>query len=247
MDPSNDDPPWAIPIREPGPDIPQRAATWIDRVPMVPVVGAALAVFVGLVLALPALTGDTPGPSPEVLGAGATSETSVRPEPDSSVDVSSESFTTKPTEPPTSTTAGPTTSAPVEDEAPAPTAGAAVDPEPSDLPIHTPGDLGSGWIAQVSSVPSSAGGEALSRSYETVRGDVPDVLIVRGSEWASLRDGFWVIFRPGFDDGAAAVAACESWGFDGKDECFARYLSADDSTPRTCWRDESGSLAGACT
>ncbi len=227
MERPNDDPPWSIPIREAGPDIPQRYATWIDRIPAPPLVAGALALFVLVVGALVVLDGDPAESGPEVLGAGVSAETTlVAP----------------------ATSAAPTTTSPPTSVAPATSAARAApaDPEPDDLPIHTPGDLGDGWIAQVSSVPSSAGGAALARSYETVRRDVPDALIVRGSEWASLRDGFWVIFHPGHDDAASAVEACEGWGFEGRDDCFARYLSVDDPTPRTCWRDESGSLAGDC-
>ena len=248
MDPSHDDPPWSIPIREAGPDIPQRAATWTDRVPVAPFVIGALALFAALVLAMPGLDGDRSDPEPEVLGAGVRSDMSV----DGSVDTTRPSTSSAPSTTASTTTAPTTTTG--SSQAPAPdeparerSATGATDPEPAGLPIHTPGDLGGGWVAQVSSVPSSAGGAALSRSYDTVRRAVPDAMIVRGSEWASLRDGFWVIFHPGYDDAPAAVAACEAWGFDGKDECFARYLSVDDGTQRTCWRDESGSLAGTCS
>lgn len=240
-----DDPPWSIPIREAGPDVPHRSATWIDRVPLTPIVVGVLALFVCVVAALVVLDGDPAESGPEVLGAGVRAETTVGA-PETSV---------APTTVAPTTTAAPTATEPVTtkiDDASdrigeeTPATSRAVDPEPDHLPIHTPGDLGGGWVAQVSSVPSSAGGAVLSRSYETVRRDVPGVLIVRGSEWASLRDGFWVIFHPGYGDAPSAVAACEAWGFEGRDDCFARYLSVDDATQRTCWRDESGSLAGDC-
>lgn len=244
MERPHDDPPWSIPIREAGPDVPHRTATWIDRVPLPPVVLGVLALFVCVVAALVVLDGDPAESGPEVLGAGVSAETTV--EPATSVAPTTTAPTT--TAAPTTAEAVTTTADDASDrsvERPRGTA-RAVDPEPDGLPIHTPGDLGGGWVAQVSSVPSSAGGAALSRSYETVRRDVPDALIVRGSEWASLRDGFWVIFHPGYDDAPSAVAACEGWGFEGRDDCFARYLSVDDATQRTCWRDESGSLAGDC-
>jgi hypothetical protein len=245
MDPLHD-PPWSIPIREPGPDVPQRAATWVDRMPLAPMVAASVGLLLLLVFALPALESDAAEPEPEVLGSVAPSETMIRPAPEPAEPVTSSVPTT--TEGPTTTSSSTTVAAVQEDGATtrAATSGGVVDPEPAGLPIHTPGDLGDGWVAQVSSVPASAGGAALSRSYETVRRSVPDAIVVRGSEWPSLRRGFWVIVGTGHDDAASAVAACEAWGFAGKDDCFARYLSADDATQRTCWRDESGSLAGTC-
>ena len=239
MERPHDDPPWSIPIREAGPDVPHRAATWIDRVPLPPVILGVVALFVSVVAALVVLDSDPAESGPEVLGAGVSAETTAAPQ----------STSPPPTTVAPTTTDAVATTSPVAErpEQSSSTASGPADPEPADLPIHPPGDLGGGWIAQVSSVPSSAGGSALSRSYETVRRHVPDVLIVRGSEWASLRDGFWVIFHPGHDDAASAVAACDGWGFEGRDECFARYLSVDDATQRTCWRHESGSLAGDCS
>lgn len=247
-DTPNDEAPWSIPIREAGPDIPQRAATWIDRVPVAPMVVGVIALFACLVIALLVLDGDPSESGPEVLGADAdtTTTTVAAPvdAPSSSVTPSTVDATTT-----TTTTSTTTTTPPVAAETPAPTSSPTVpaDPIPAGLPIHTPGDLRAGWVAQVSSVPASAGGAALARSYETVRTTVPDAIIVRGGDWASLRNGFWVILRAGYDDAAAAVEACDSWGLEGRDACFARVLSPDDDGQRICWRDETGSLAGTCT
>lgn len=241
MEPSNRTPPWSIPVREAGDDIPQRSATWVDRLPLLPMVAAAIALFVVVVAALVVLDGGPAESGPEVLGNGVETVTTVAPTPGPETSAPPPSTSTTTTDTTTSTTQPSTTT-----EAPRPAPVSASDPEPGDLPIHTPGDLGAGWVAQVSSVPSSAGGAALARSYETISRSVPDAIIVRGGEWASLRDGFWVIVRAGYDASEPAVADCERWGLDGRDECFARWLSADDERQRICWRDESGALAGDC-
>lgn len=244
MQPSDNDIPWSIPIREADDDLPRHHATWLDRLPVTPVAVGAVLAFVGVVAAV-ILVGNepaTPTPSPEVLGEQvAVTETTIAQPPTTTTASTSTSISTSPT-----TTAPPADPGSVGSEdagGPAPTPR---DGEPEGLPIQGPGDVQSGWVAQVSSVPSSAGGSALARAYETVTATVPDAVILRGSEWAPLRDGFFVIVRTGFASAAEAVEGCDDSGRTGRDECFARFLSSIDDTQRTCWRDESGSLAGDC-
>lgn len=241
MEPSNDDPPWSIPIRDASDDLPQRYATWVDRLPVTPVAVGAVLVF-AVVVAAVLLVGDEPAdpsPVPEVLGeqaAAAESATTTSP---------ASTTTTTTTTAPTTTAATSTLAAPAptdSDGEPVPVR----DGEPAGLPILGPGSLDGGWVAQISSVPSSAGGRALSGAYETVVATVPDAVILRGSEWAPLRDGFFVIVSTGHGSATDAVEACDDSGRTGRDECFARFLSSIDDTQRTCWRDESGSLAGDC-
>ncbi|WP_436793579.1 hypothetical protein [Actinospongicola halichondriae] len=241
MEHPHDDPPWSIPIREAGPEIPRREATWIDRLPVVPMAVSAVALFVVVVAAVLVLDESPAVSGPEVLGSEQTMTTVT-------TTTVAEDTSLLPVAPgvTAASTSSTTPATVVEQPSPAPTVVAPPAPEPDDLPIRTPDDLAEGWVAQVSSVPSSAGGVALARSFETVRSTVPDAVIVRGSEWASLRDGFWVILRPGYDNAADALAACDGWGLEGRDNCFARHLAESDATERVCWRDESGSAAGDC-
>lgn len=232
--------PWSIPVREPGPHVPHRAATWVDRLPLLPTALAVAALVAGLMGALVLLDTGAATSGPEVAGDVVSRATTAAPEPTSTnvvVTSTSAPATTA------STTAPSETSAP----SPPPTVVSNRSGEPAGLPIRTPADLAGGWVAQVSSVPASVGAQGLARSFDAIRQTVPDAIIVRGSEWPGLRSGYWVIVRSGYDEAAAAVADCDAWGFEGRDACFARHLSADDGTNRTCWRDESGSLTGDCS
>ncbi len=242
MEPTADKP-WSIPIREPGPDVPHRAATLVDRLPVLSTVLAGVALVSVLIGALVLLDTASARSGPEVAGNVVTRVTTGAPDP-TSADVVAVTTTSVPA------TTTPSTTAPPEatDTAPPSTvASSNRSGEPAGLPIRTPADLAGGWVAQVSSVPASVGAEGLARSFDAVRKTIPDAIIVRGSEWPGLRAGFWVIVRSGYDGAPAAVDDCDAWGFDGRDACFARHLSAADGTDRTCWRDESGSLAGDCS
>ncbi len=241
MEPPKNDSPWSIPIRDAGPDVPHRTATWVHSVPALPVAVGAVLVFVAMVAAVIVLGEDPSSPTPEVLGgeiAGSTTAPPVAPEEPTTTMAPSTSTTTE-APPPASTTSTTSTATATTMR----TDGA----EPAGLPIRAPGEVAEGWVAQVSSVPSSAGGSALARAFETVRATVPDAVILRGGEWASLRDGFFVVVETGFTSAAAAVDGCDASGRTGRDECFARFLTQGDGAQRTCWRDESGDLAGDCT
>ncbi len=250
MEPRNDDPPWSIPIRDASDGIPHRHATWVDRLPVTPVAIVAVLAFAGVV-AVALMIGREPensGLPPEVLGeqvASAGSPTTTLRATTTTVPP-----TTATTLPATTTdgagVAGdagpaPATNGP-DDDSPTPPR----DGEPDGLPILGPDRVSGGWVSQLSSVPSSAGGNALSVAYDTVTTTVPDAVILRGSEWAPLRDGFFVIVSTGHGSAADAVDACDASGRTGRDACFGRFLSSIDDTQRTCWRDESGSLAGDC-
>lgn len=244
--------PWAIPIREPDPTIPRREATWVDQVPVPGLVAgfAALVVLIGLGMWM---LGGATEPSPEVAGSQVDGEVSAG-EGDAdagsddesgteelSVDASAPEGDDRPESAPTSPSS--TTSAPTTSTAASPTT---VDPEPGDLPIAGPDTLPAGWVAQVSSIPASAGGSALSTAFDTVSSELPRVIVLRGSEWPSLRAGFWVIVEAGFDSAAEAVDRCTATGRVGRDACFARYLDPVDDTERICFRDEQGALSGDC-
>ncbi len=245
MDDSQHDTPWSIPMRDAGPEIPQRAATWVDRLPVVPIVGVAVLVFTLVVAAVVVIGGDPAAFEPTVLGTDAARSTTTGVASTSSE--TTESPATAPTTTVVTTTTVPVATTEPTAEAAVVTSDPPLDPEPAGLPIRTPADLAEGWVAQVSSVPASAGGAALSRSFATVVDSVPDAVVVRGSEWPALRAGFWVIVRPGYDAPSRAVSDCDAWGRRGRDVCFARYLSAGDDTQRVCWRDDSGALAGDCS
>lgn len=243
-----DDPrdvPWSIPVREPAPDIPRREATWVDRLPFSPVALVVVLLIVSVAGGVLVLTGDDGPPDPEVLGAqlrrAADGEDSTSTTGDPTTTTEPTTTTAAPTTT-TSTTAVTTASVPT----PAPAAPPATGGEPSDLPVLQPGDLGEAWAAQFSSVPASAGTTALRTAYETIAQDAPDVVILRGREWPSLRDGFWVIVEVGHPTSSDALAACEAAGRTDRDDCFARYLSPDSDEQRICHFDADGVRQGQC-
>lgn len=240
--PPDPTPPWSIPIREPGPDVPQRSATWIDRVPLLPVVGGGIAVFVLLVVTVVAFGGNGTDPGGDGDGSEVLSATATAPE----TTAAQTSSTDRSTDPSTTTTSPSTTSSTSTTTTAPTTTTTRPAPEPGDVPIASPGDLGEGWVAQFSSVPSSAGGTALETAFATVVRDVPDAVVLRGSDWPSLRSGYWVIVKPRLASGAAAADACVAAGRVGRDSCFGRYLMQGDGTVLLCWREEDGTLGGDC-
>lgn len=248
--------PLSIPIREPGPDVPRREATWLTQLPARPVIVLGVLAVVALIATAP-LWWPTGGDDSEVVGDGLASADGGEDTADAETDDGSESEETLV---PYTTLAAPgvvdqtTTTATdstilQEDSSPAPgTDAAAADggAEPSDLPILDPAALGATWVAQVSSVPTASGNQALSDGFDKVVAQMPDVVILRGSDWPGLSDTYWVLAVPGFDSGSQAVDACVAAGKTDRDDCFGKYLDPDDGTPRVCYRDDSGKLTGDC-
>jgi len=91
----------------------------------------------------------------------------------------------------------------------------------------TSADAGGVWIAQLASVPLSAGTAGLQKVENQVHQDVPDTRTLVSSDYASLRSGYYVIYRDGFTDGYAALAYCAAHGRTTANECIGRYLSHD--------------------
>ncbi len=239
-DPVVDEPavPWSIPIREPAATAasPRRSDDDEHRRLLGLVAGGVVLLVVAIVGAL--LIGDDPGSprSTEVAGSQTTRAIDVTTTTAALVSTSS-------TTAPSTTTTESTTTVPPTTAEPAP---APVRADTGDVPILTPGQIGRGWVAQMSSVPRSAGGRALQTAYETITDSSPSAVVIISDEWPALRSGYWVIVVPGFDTGADAVGACDAAGRSG-DECFARFLSANaEQNARSCSRARDGSLSGDC-
>ncbi|MFE0464688.1 hypothetical protein ACFW1A_36085 [Kitasatospora sp. NPDC058965] len=114
--------------------------------------------------------------------------------------------------------------------APTPAQGSSQPPTPPSLPA-TPvggGDGAGSWIAQLYSEPVSSGIATRDQRLAQVRADVPTAQVLRSDDFASLRQGYWVIYASGpFTDGSAALAFCAAHGRAGKDQCIGRFLSHD--------------------
>lgn len=84
------------------------------------------------------------------------------------------------------------------------------------------------WIAQLASVPQSAGLPELQRELGQVRTAVPGAQYLDSSNYASLNPGYWVIYYQGtFTNGTQAVDYCAAHGLTTRNQCVGRFLSND--------------------
>lgn len=131
-----------------------------------------------------------------------------------------------------------------------PTTDAANDePDTGRVPVVSPVEIGQGWVAQVSSVPTSAGSAALRTAYDNVTITFPSAVALRSSEWPALRNGYWVLVVPGsFDAGADVLDVCRANGQTGRDQCFGRFLSQSSTeNARVCQFSSTGKPEGDCS
>lgn len=125
---------------------------------------------------------------------------------------SSASQTTSPpagrTTPAHSPPAGPAT------PAPAPSTGSTT-PAPDDI-----------WVAQLASVPISAGNARLQLVLNEVRNEIPGAKYLDSSNFSSLNPGYWMVYYNGsFHNGEQALAYCAAHGRVTRDQCVGRLLS----------------------
>lgn len=194
---------------------------------------AALAVLAvagtaGLVLTLRPFDDGDPvdraGDSP-----ASTSATPGTPRPRSTAPQQSPSRTSTPS----SSTPGPSR--------PSPSTSSATEPAP-------PPAASGRWIAQLFSEPVSSGTAARDRRLERIRSTVPEALVLRSDDYASLRAGFWVIYAPGpFADGRAALSFCAERGRTTANSCIGRYLSTSSDDFALQCRPPASSPTGRCT
>jgi eukaryotic-like serine/threonine-protein kinase len=110
--------------------------------------------------------------------------------------------------------------------APAPTAAGITSAPASSASTTGPAD--GTWIAQLGSVPVSAGSSALQPELAQVRAQVPGAQYLTSDDYASLRPGYWVIYYDGsFANGTEAVAYCAAHGRTTSNQCVGRFLSSN--------------------
>src|SRR5262249_34679224 len=82
------------------------------------------------------------------------------------------------------------------------------------------------WIAQLASVPISAGTVRLGKVVSEVSLDVPNVQVLNSAAYASLNPGYWVVYYPGpFANGVQALTFCAERNRPMRNECIGRFLS----------------------
>ena len=90
----------------------------------------------------------------------------------------------------------------------------------------TPNPAAGVWIAQLASVPVSAGFADLQKDLNQIRAEIPDAQYLVSSEYASLNPGYWVIYYQGsFSDGTQAISYCAAHGRTSAHQCVGRFLS----------------------
>jgi hypothetical protein len=207
--------PWSIPIRdsprvaEPvgaGPSDSMRAVTY----------GV---VVVAVLVAVVALASSVLGSGDDDLASGGDSTTtSERDDNEVLGDVEAADATTTSSAPATTTSSSSTTTSTTTST---PTVARA---SSGTVPVLSP-SFRRGWVAQLTSVPASAGSSALESSWERVRADVPGVVAARSDEWPSLSPGYWVLVAPGpFGSEDDVRAFCSSAGRS-SDSCLPRMLT----------------------
>lgn len=84
------------------------------------------------------------------------------------------------------------------------------------------------WIAQLASVPVSAGFAALQKELGQVRAEIPGAQYLLSSDYASLNPGYWVVYYLGsFSDGTQPIEYCAAHGRTSMNQCVGRFLSHD--------------------
>jgi eukaryotic-like serine/threonine-protein kinase len=231
-------PPWAIPIRE-APD-PEPSPREPDRRLLYAVIALVLLAGAGLFAArlAEADRDDSAGPEPGIDGTdpegsdpepdegrgdddpeGATSSTTTAPSPEAST-----STTTAAAGNPEGAgtgTGGGSTGASTGSSA----ASGASEPDPGSVSLLD-GSFRGGWVAQLTSVPTSAGTAAIEAAWREARSYAAGAVVTRSDEWSSLEPGFWVILAPGpFDGPEDARAYCAAIDHRAREDCIPRELT----------------------
>ena len=203
--------PWSIPIRDRDDEEPPPARE-VDPFRAVAYAVVIMVALSGLVVAASQLIGSRGGDDDVASSRGARDDVEVLGE---SVTIPSTSTSTTTSSTSTTSTSTTTTST-TSTTRPAPSSG--------DVPTLSSSFRG-GWVAQLSSVPVSAGSARLEAAWEKVRPDAPDTVAARSDEWPSLSPGYWVLVEPGpFGSEDDVRAFCASIGRS-SDACLPRMLA----------------------
>ncbi|MGW1494351.1 serine/threonine-protein kinase [Streptomyces sp. NPDC002402] len=120
-------------------------------------------------------------------------------------------------------------------------------PSPTPTPSEPPTASGK-WIAQLFTEPVASGTGVRGQRLKKIRQSIPQAVVLRTDDFASLRPGFWVIYAPGpFTDGRAALNFCAQHGRTSPKDCLGRYLSTSSADYDLQCRPPVSSPTGRCT
>jgi serine/threonine-protein kinase len=95
---------------------------------------------------------------------------------------------------------------------------------PPSVSVPSPGS----WIAQLASVPVTAGLGQLQRELAQIQTEIPGAQYLDSSDYASLSPDYWVVYyAASFTDGNQALLYCASHGRTTRNDCVGRFLSND--------------------
>lgn len=150
-------------------------------------------------------------------GGGPKAESPVAPDRQKDAGSKVPRDTTSPTPLKTPTATGP--GSPTADALKPPTSKA---PAPKPRPANS-------WVAQLGSVPKSDGPAARKKQQRALNSKVSGVRWLDSDDFASLRSGYWVLYRQGpggaFANGNAAADWCARQGLTSSNACVGRYVS----------------------
>ncbi len=127
-----------------------------------------------------------------------------------------------------STTAAPssTTESTTTTTAPTTTTTATTSPPSAGSARQLSSSFRGGWIAQLTSVPTSAGTDAVDSAWSKATTYAADAVVTRSDDWSSLEPGYWVVLDTGpFGSADDVRAFCASIGHADQSDCLARQLS----------------------
>lgn len=213
--------PWSIPIRD-SPRAPEPVGAGPSDAMRAVTYGV---VVVAVLVAVVALASSVLDSGDDDLASGGDSTTTTERDDNEVLgDVEAGDATTTSSAPAT-TTSSSTTTASTSTTTPTTTSTSTIARASSgSVPVLSP-SFRRGWVAQLSSVPASAGSSALAASWERVRADVPGAVAARSDDWPSLSPGYWVLVAPGpFGTEDDVRAFCSSAGRS-SDTCLPRMLT----------------------
>jgi eukaryotic-like serine/threonine-protein kinase len=109
------------------------------------------------------------------------------------------------------------------------------------------GSLDNVWVAQLASVPITAGSEQLKNVLAAVRTEIPQAGYLDSSDFASLHPGYWMVYYLGsFQNGNDALEYCAAHGRTSRDQCVGRYLSHNRSDVTYMCFPPAGSQTAGC-
>ncbi|WGP08415.1 serine/threonine protein kinase [Streptomyces sp. SH5] len=148
---------------------------------------------------------------------------------------------------PTTPAREPATPTPTATQEPTPEATEAPDPDPTTQAPPPADEVADTWVAQLASVDQSKGPGAREKAITALRAKgINDVRYIDSGDYASLRPGYWMIYRPGFHDGNAAIDWCRGQGLATNNQCVGRYVSHS-AADRQYVCDPASPVARGCT